>query len=148
MVHYEIRGKEVQFIVKIESVVTDYVSGTFSGNAKAFGEIVYAKASADNLMLDFQPTVVTVQLDGDGVIDQAHNYKVVANKETGFIGVVDSSNSLKAGSIVFVSGFFVRTSTDADAIAANKLSDSPSLAYGTTGEGNIVGSTLSGTKVL
>lgn len=148
MVRYELRGKEVQFIVKVENVVTDSVSGAFSDGARAYGEIVYTKAAADNLMLDFQPTSVTVQLDGDGVIDQAHNYKVVSNKTTGFIGVVDSSSSIKVGSIIFIAGFFVRLSADADAIAKIKFSESPSLDYGTGGDGNIIGSTLNGTTTL
>lgn len=148
MVHYELRGKEVQFIVKIENLASDAVSGAFSGNANAYGDIIYSKASADNLMMDFQPTAVTVQLDGDGVIDQDHNYKVVANKTTGFVGIVDASSSLKAGSIIFISGYFVRLSADPDAVMVHKLSDSPSLAYGAAGDGNIISSSLNGTIKL
>jgi len=145
MKSYELRGKEVQFVIEIENATTDAVTGTtWSGNA--FGTVVYTKASADNEMFEFQPTSVAVQLSGNGVIDQANNYTVVQSSTTGFIGVKGSS--LQAGSIISVNGYFVKQTSDVDALAKIQFSDSPSIGYGHGGAGNALGSDLNGTKVL
>ena len=93
-------------------------------------------------MYNFQPTSVVVQIAGDGVIDQANNYTVVQNANTGFVGVKGAN--IAASSIIAVSGYFVKFSADADAIAKNVLSDSPNIGYGDGGAGNVVGSALNG----
>jgi hypothetical protein len=140
MTKYELRGKEVSFVVKVDSATTDAVTGSWSGSA--YGEVVFTKASSSNPMYKFEPTAVVVQIAGTGIIDQANNYTVVQNANTGFIGVLGAN--IAAGSVIAVSGYFVKPSADADAITKNVLSDSPNLGYGDGGAGNVVGSTLNG----
>jgi hypothetical protein len=139
MTKYELRGREVSFVVKVENTTNDRVSGTWGS---AYGDIVFNKASATNPMYTFQPTAVAVQLAGNGVIDQANNYTVVQVANTGFVGVVGAN--ITVGTIIAVSGYFVKPSADADAITKNILSDSPNIGYGDGGAGNVVGSTLNG----
>lgn len=140
MTRYEIRGKEVSFVVKIGNLTTDAVTGSWSGDA--YGEVIFTKASSTNPMYKFEPTAVAVQIAGTGIVDAGNNYTVVQNANTGFVGVVGAS--LQVGSVIAVSGVFVKPSADADAIAKIVLSDSPNPGYGDGGAGNVVGSTLNG----
>lgn len=140
MTKYEIRGREVSFVVKIENLTTDAVTGSWSGDA--YGEVIFTKASATNQMYKFEPTAVAVQIAGTGIVDAGNNYTVVQNANTGFVGVVGAS--LQVGSVIAVSGVFVKPSADGDAITKHRLSDSPSPDYGDGGAGNVVGSTLNG----
>jgi hypothetical protein len=140
MTRYEIRGREVSFVVKITSLTTDAVTGSWSGDA--YGEVIFNKASATNPMYKFEPTAVAVQIAGTGIVDAGNNYTVVQNANTGFVGVTGAS--LQVGSVIAVSGVFVKPSADVDAITKHRLSDSPSLDYGDGGAGNVVGSTLNG----
>lgn len=140
MTKYEIRGREISFVVKIDNLTTDAVTGSWVGNA--YGEVIFTKASADNQMYKFEPTAVAVQIAGTGIVDAGNNYTVVQNANTGFVGIV--GGSLQVGSIIAISGVFVKPSADGDAITKHKFSDSTSPDYGHGGAGNIVGSTLNG----
>lgn len=142
---YEQRGREQSIIFKIDSLTTDAVTGT-SWSGDAYGQVIFTKASVENVMYEFVPTSVTVSIADDGVIDQANNYEVVQNNITGFVGVKGAS--LQAGSKIAICGYFVKPSADIDGIAKHNFSDSPSISYGHGGAGNLVGSTLDGIKKL
>jgi hypothetical protein len=141
MQRFELRGREISFVIKVDSATTDAVTGS-SWTGNAYGEIIFNKASSENPMYIFQPTSVVVQIAGDGVIDQANNYTVVQDANTGFVGVKGAN--IAASSIIAVSGYFVKFSADADAITKNILSDSPNKGYGDGGAGNEVSSALNG----
>jgi len=140
MIRHEIRGREVSFVIKIENLTTDATSGTWGNDA--YGEVIFTKASDTNPMYKFEPTAVAVQIAGTGIVDAGNNYTVVQNANTGFVGV--RGGSLQVGSIIAVSGVFVKPSAAGDAIAKHKFSDSTSPDYGDGGAGNVVGSTLNG----
>jgi hypothetical protein len=108
---YKSRGASVTFVVEVESLTTDAVSGTWTGNA--YGAIVFSKASASNPMWTFEPSSIAVQFNGDGIVATDKTYQLVQDSTTGFIGVrTGDSNAIKAGSVIVVSGVFVNNPSD------------------------------------
>lgn len=111
MKEYKVRGHEVNFVVEVENLGTDAVTGSWSGNA--YGTVVFTRASAANPMWNFEPLAVSVQPDGDGVVASDKTYQVVQNSTTGFIGVRSGdSNAIKAGSVIAVYGVFTKPLVD------------------------------------
>lgn len=109
---YKVRGHEVNFVVEVENLSTDAVTGSWTGNA--YGTVIFSRASANNPMWNFEPVAVSVQPDGDGVVASDKTYQVVQNASTGFVGVRSAdANAIKAGSVVAVYGVFTRPLVDA-----------------------------------
>lgn len=111
MKEYKNKGASVTFVVEVENLSTDAVSGTWTGNA--YGAIVFSKASSSNPMWTFEPSSISVQFNGDGVVATDKTFQLVQNANTGFIGVrTGDSNAIKVGSIIVVSGVFVNNPSD------------------------------------
>lgn len=111
MKEYTLRGAEVSFVVEVDNLSTDAVTGSWTGNA--YGTVVFNRASASNPMWNFEPLSVAVQPDGDGVVPSDKTYQVVQNSNTGFIGVRSGdANAIKAGSVIAVHGVFTKPLVD------------------------------------
>ena len=111
MKEYKSKGASVTFVVEVENLSTDAVTGTWTGNA--YGTVVFSKASSSNPMWNFEPSSIAVQFDGDGAVVTNKTYQLVQNANTGFIGVrTGDSDAIKAGSVIVVSGVFVNNPSD------------------------------------
>lgn len=112
MKEYTIRGHEVNFVVEVDNLSTDAVTGSWTGNA--YGTVIFGRASATNPMWNFEPISIAVQPDGDGNVATDKTYQLVQNSNTGFVGVRSGdSNAIKAGSVIAVYGVFTKPLTSA-----------------------------------